>query len=920
MTTRWLRIGRLRLRSLWNRRRVEDELGEELTAYFEARVAQGRAAGLDMAAARAAAQRDLGSAPAIADRCREAWGVRLLDELAQDVRYGVRMLARQPIFTVTAALSLAVCLGANTAIFTVANRLLFAAPAGVSEPGELVEISPSIGGRTFAEPLVAWEDYVEIRRGVTRLEGVYGYEIELRPMSLVDASGSERIFGTPVTNNYFALLGVRPALGRLFDPGDSEDEGAAPLVVLSHRFWTQRFHADPRVLGRTIRLTRQTFTVIGVAPDGFKGLSMLVPDVWIPAGMANAVTGATRPNSERGQRFMVGGRLKPEATAGQAAGEIEAIGRAIALERGRTAPKSVAVPPGMPGFVDQRGEWGLRLSAWSPIPRVMRLLVAGFMSVLLALVSIVLGIACANVAGVLLARATTRRREIAVRLAIGAGRTRLIRQLLTETTLLFALGGAAGLLLARLMTSLLVARLPELPVPIDTSFPLDGHVLAFTAVLSLVAAVACGLTPALRASRADVVSALKDDAMAPPDRWRLRSAFVVAQVAFSLLLVASAGLFVRSLERTTTLNHSFDPEGVEIASLDFSAAGYTAATGRALALSLLDRVRQIPGVAAASLAYLPPGTGAEMFCCGVTAPGVTMPAGQDFFMPTWNVVEPGYFATLRLPIVEGRDFNAADREGSQAVAVVDTVTAKRLWPGQSAIGRQLVWRKGGNLVARGQTPSFATHPLTVVGVVASLGGGRRGDEPTLAVYLPLQQEYRARMWLLARATQGQRLAAEMRAALSSLDAALPILSSRRLADTPSPGVVQLKLSASVAGAVGTIGVVLAAIGLYGLTAFVVARRTREIGVRIALGAEGRHVLRIVLREGMTLVTLGSAIGLFLAAGAGKLMARNFFGARALDIGVFGGAAALLLLVGLAACYVPARRATRIDPIVALRQD
>ena len=710
----------------------------------------------------------------------------------------------------------------------------------------------------------------------------------------------------------------------MFGTGDREEDGASPLVVLSHRFWTRRFDADPRVIGQTIVLTRQPFTVIGVAPEGFKGLSLLVPDVWIPSGMVGLMgeSGSTRPTAEGGPAMIVGARLKPGVTIGRAAGEMDAIGRALAREQARSAPGGMVAPPGGgSGFADVRGEWSLRLGSWTPIPRLLRLPVAGFMTVLLALVSLVLAIACANVAGVLLARATARRREIAVRLAIGAGRGRLIRQLLTETLLLFSLGGAAGLLLTRAMTSLLVTQLPSLPVPVDVSFPLDFRVAAFTAGLSLLAAIASGLVPALHASRADVVTALKDDAMALPDRMRLRSAFVVAQVALSLVLVASAGLFIQSLRRTTTLNQSFDPDGVEVAALDLALGGYTSTTGRAFVQALRERVRRAPGVQAASLAYLLPGGGIEAFCCGVTVPGVSPPHGQQAFMPMFNVVEPGYFATLRLPMVEGRDFDVSDRDGSKRVAIVDETTARRLWPGQSALGRQLLWSSAGNLMARGETgPTTVLTPLEVVGVVSALAGRPRGDEPPLAVYLPLQQEYRGRLSLVARGTQGQRLAAELRSALSSIDPNLPILGSYTLADQAGPVVLQLKVSASVSGGVGIVGMVLAAIGIYGVTAYVVARRTREIGVRIALGAERGHVIAIVLREGMSLVAIGSAVGLLLALGAGKLMMRQFYGARWVDFGILGGALTLIALVGLIACYVPARRATRIDPIAALRQE
>jgi predicted permease len=732
------------------------------------------------------------------------------------------------------------------------------------------------------------------------------------------------VFGTPVTSNYFSLLGVRPAAGRLFGVGDREEDGASPFVVLSHQFWARRFGADPRVIGQRIVLTRQPFTVIGVAPEGFKGLSLLVPDVWIPSGMVRLMgeSGSTRPTAEGGPAMIVGARLKPGVSVGQAAGEMDAIGRAIARERGRSSPLGIVAPPGaVSGFAEVRGEWNLRLGSWTPIPRLMRLPVAGFMTVLLALVSLVLAIACANVAGVLLARATARRREIAVRLAIGAGRGRLVRQLLTETLLLFSLGGATGLLFARIMTSLLVTQLPSLPVPVDVSLPLDLRVAAFTAGLSLISAIASGLVPALHAARADVVTALKDDAMALPDRTRLRSAFVVAQVALSLVLVASAGLFIQSLQRTTTLNQSYDPDGVEVATLDLALGGYTSATGRAVAQALRERVRRSPGVQAASLAYLLPGGGAEAFCCGVTVPGVPPPQGQQAFMPMFNVVEPGYFATLRLPLVEGRDFDVSDRDGSKRVAIVDETTARRLWPGQSALGRQVLWSASGNLMARGSSgPTTVLTPLEVVGVVSALAGRPRGDEPPLVVYLPLQQEYRARLSLIARGTQGQRLAAELRSALSSIDSNLPILSSRTLADQAGPVALQLKVSASVSGSVGVVGMVLAAIGIYGVTAYVVTRRTREIGVRIALGATRGDIIAIVLREGMSLVAVGSAVGLLLALGVGKLMMRQFYGARWVDLGVLSGALTLIVLVGLVACYVPARRATRVDPIAALRQE
>jgi predicted permease len=703
---------------------------------------------------------------------------------------------------------------------------------------------------------------------------------------------------------------VSAAAGRLFGPGDSEREGASPIVVLSHRFWTRRFNADPSVVGQTFRLNGQAFTVVGVASESFQGTNVLAPDVWVPAGMTQTL----RPGSSlQWMQVLMGGRLKPGISLRQAAAEIDLIGSAVyqrrpPLERlGRPATSTVP---------------GLSLMTASPLPGPFRILVGGFLALLMGLVSMVLVIACANLAGVQLARASARRREIAVRLAIGAGRGRLIRQLLTETLLLFVLGGVAGLLLARLMTSLVVALLPAFPVPVGLSLPLDTHVVAFTAGLTFVAAVLSGLAPALQASKADVVSALKDEAQGSSERLRLRNAFVIVQVAFSLLLVVAAGLLGRALARVTVVDRGFDARAIELATIDLSQAGYTDTTGPAFARQLLERVRQLPVVQSATMADRAPMPGVirGMFGEGLTVPGVTPPNGQPFFMANWTIVEPGYFKTLRIPLVAGRDFSHSDRAGEPSVVIVPEATARTLWPGQNAVGKYMLWQTGQRKGL--SAPSLPPKSLLVVGVAKDLtASGPRGETASLEAYVPLQQRYTPEITIIARAMHGQRIVNDVRAIVESTDPNLPVLTVRTLEEElTGPVEVQLRVAASVSGSVGIVSLLLAAIGIYGVTAYVASRRTREIGIRLALGAQRAEVLGMILRQGMVLVGIGSAIGLLLAAAGSGMLTRLLFGVPPIDPVTFGGATLLFAIIGLAACYVPARRAARVDAMVALRYE
>jgi predicted permease len=765
----------------WFRRSsgLRDRIDDEVRLHLELRVERLMDGGLSRDEATATARLEFGNPVVIRERTLDMWRYATMEVFLQDVRYGLRLLGRNPVFALTAALSLAIGIGANTTVFSVANRLLLMQPAAVETPDRLIDIAPTMDGGRFVEPVLPYSMYLEIGRRATTLDSVYGYQLQPQPMSLAGDGGAERIFTTSVTPNYFAALGVRASIGRLFDAPDVEQSDA--IAVLDHGFWRRRFNGDPSIVGRPVQLNGRPFTIVGVAPEGFHGLTVVVADLWLPISTASGPPLV---------QMVVGARLRDGVSVRQAGAEMEAVSRALA----RDLP-TAQLPPGM----QRIGSRGLGVAKASAVPPVLRTPITAFLALLTGIVSIVLVIACANIAGVLLARASARRREIAVRLAIGAGRFRLVRQLLTETLLLFALGGAAGVALARLMTSMLVAALPALPVPLDLSLPLDRTVLLFTAGLSLVAAVLSGLVPALQSSKSDVVSALKIDDQGPSDRLRLRSAFVVAQVAFSILLVVGAGLFVRALQRTSSVEIGFDPRGVEVAYLDLGLGGYTSASGRVFVRELQERLRGLSGVQDATLAISVPSEAARRVVGGLRETKGTMtaaPPEPSQEQTSSNIVAPGYFSTLRIPILAGRDFTAADREGSQRVAIVSEAEARDQWPGENPIGQTLRWTDFG---ARG-----AQVDLLVVGVVPDLKTNGRGKDRPI-VYLPLQQNYRPEFVVLARTTHGQRVTSEIRALLASMNPNLPVVSSRTLDDESSPGLTQLRVSASVSGAVGLVG-------------------------------------------------------------------------------------------------------------------
>ncbi|HET7619967.1 MAG TPA: ABC transporter permease [Vicinamibacterales bacterium] len=812
----------------------------------------------------------------------------------KDVRYAARLLARSPLFAATAALSLAIGIGANTAIFSVASALLLRPLPGLSDAAGLVDIGRTQNGRGFDN--TSYPNYADVRERVTTLTDVYAIRLEPQPMSLAGNGGAERVYGTAVSGNYFSVLGTQPVRGRFFTDAD-DTIGSAPATVISYELWQRRFAADPAIVGRTVTLTNEPFTVIGIAPRGFQGTTLLRTDVWVTLhqGMRSGPSGTDMFTNRRAVWLLMGGRLKPGVTLTQADAELRAIGTTLAREypaenegRGLTAAAS-AVVPGRVNYV------------------------AAFLGLLMAIVGLILLIACVNVAGMLLARAAARRREIAVRLAVGAGRARLVRQFLTETIVLFAAGGALGLLLSRWLTSLLLALLPQLPIPIGIEIATDWRVVLFAVAMCLAAALLAGLAPALQASRASLVPSLKaeglDDGLS---RLRLRNAFVVGQITLSLLLVIAAGLFLRALGHAVAIQPGFDARNVDVVAVDLSLGGYGQVEGLTFADELVRRTAALPGVRSAVLAVDLPLDGSRMGFGDLQLPGTPRQSGPRRGAPIdWNIVTPGFFRTLDVRLLRGRDFTSADAAGAPRVAILNEAAAHQYFGDADPLGRQL------EIV----TPFGDDHRerVTIVGVADNAQFVSLGDTTSPYVYVPLAQQYFARLSLVVK-TAGATAIPSIRTLMREMNPNLPVTSAMPLTDITALGLIPQRIAAAVAGTLGLVGLLLAAIGIYGVTSYAVSRRTREIGIRIALGADRRGVVAIVLRQALVLTAIGLVIGLAFGAAAAQLLRSLLFGISAVDPLTFGGAAVLFVVVALAASYIPARRATRLDPVTALRSE
>ncbi|MFY9569777.1 MAG: ABC transporter permease [Blastocatellia bacterium] len=818
--------------------------------------------------------------------------------LWQDLRFGLRMLGKSPGFTAVGVLMLSLGIGANTAIFSLINAILLR-PLPVTEPSQLLSLS-LVKTQGSGLGLFSYPDFEDFRDKNEVLTGLAAHRFA--PMSFSSNADhterrNERIWGYLVSGNYFEVLGINAALGRTFLPDEDRTPGAHPVVVLSHACFTRRFGADPGVVGQNIILNGHSFTVVGVAPEGFTGTERIfTPEVWAPSMMQSWIDPRSGGLSDRGSKqWFTVGRLK----AGVSRRQAEAAMTALSLELGHAYPDTnegmtIQVTP--PGLV---------------IPEA-RASALGLAGLLMTTVGLVLLIACANLAGLLLARATERRKEIAIRLALGASRGRIVRQMLTESLLLATAGGALGLLVAVWSVNLLMAFRPALDLAVTVDLTLDWRVLSFTFLLSMLTGVLFGLIPALQATRTDLVPALKDEMVAGYRRSLLRNGLIVAQVALSSVSLITAGLILRSLQQAQMLGPGFESEHTIVMSVNLTLQGYDEAGGQEFYRRLVARAESLPGVRSASLTNFLP-LSLHYVGAGIHIEGQAPARGADVPEAMQSSVALNYFSTMGIPLLAGRDFTARDREDAPLVAIVNETFARRFWPGQSAIGKR--FNMGG-----GENPLIEVIAVAKDGKYFSLV-----EAPRPFVYRPLLQSSIGGAnndgTLIVRTGADPGVMIDtLRAEIQSLDANLPVFNANSLTEHLKLSLFPLRVGAACVASFGMLALMLAVIGIYGVMSYTVNQRTREIGIRMALGATQRTVLVMIAREGIRLSAIGLVLGFASALALTRLMSSMFSGVNSTDARTFAGVSLFLVMAVLAACYLPARRATKVDPIVALRYE
>ena len=822
-------------------------------------------------------------------------------DLLQDARFALRWMRRSPGFAVTAIASIAIAIGIYTALFAVVDALLLRPMPGRNAERLVSIYTSGSDGEPWSS--TSHPDLIDLREQNAVFDDVAGHCAMFAVVSQADRS--RLTLGEIVTGNYFQVLGIHAALGRTLQPADDRP-GADRVAMVSHGYWQRELGAAGDAVGRTIRLRGQPYTIVGVAPREFTGvLPILSPEVWVtttqvdevePAGIIDAVPspGAKTRLERRGYRWMfVTGRLKEGVRIEQARANVDTVMSGLVTTYAQTnkdrrmslvATRDVRLHPA--------ADKGLGLAA-------IGLMVA---------VGLVLIVACANVAGMLLARAAARQKEISVRLAIGATRGRLIRQLVTESVLLSLFGAAGGLLIASWLTRAVTSLDLPIPVPLSLDIRIDARVLAFSVMVSLLSGVLAGIMPALRASSTDLSSAMKGGAGGTRGgrlRWSARDTMVAAQIAVTAVLVVTAGLLGRSLLAMQRADVGFRTGGVAVVSTDPGMLRYDDARAQQFYVQALERIRALPGVDSVALAVRLPFSinfHVEQF----HVPGV--PSPQDRGFPIQNTrVSPEYFATLGIPIVEGRAFNAGDTPKSPPVIVVNETLARRYWPGQSAVGKRLHIR------------SVSGPALEIVGVAADHKISSVGETPQPYVHFAHTQQFNSAQIILAR-TRGDasQLLGEMRQELLALEPNLAFLDNQTMDAQVALTMFPARATAWLVSAVGAIGLLLAAIGLYGVIAYAVSRRTREIGTRMALGARKSQVVGLIMRHGFVVAGIGLVVGLLLAAAAVRAIGGVLYGITAADPVAWAAATVTMLATASLANLIPALRAARVDPMQALR--
>jgi predicted permease len=816
--------------------------------------------------------------------------------LWQDVRYAFRMLDKSPLLTFVVILTLALGIGANTAIFGLVNGLLLR-PLPVKSPEQIMVLAAQVQGDTLGIFTFSYSELVDLRKQADAFSDLFASQVNLGGLSY-GGKANQFVYGY-VTGNYFSGLGLQPALGRLFLPAEAEAGGKDPYIVLGYDFWQKRFGGDPGVVGKQALLDGQEATIIGVSPKGFQGTNFALNlDGYVPLNMVPAQDAATLWNDRTARSLVVLARLKPGVTLQQAQSSMNVVMARLA-EQYPATDKGISVH-----IVPER------LARPQPFPNNIVPFIAG---VFLALAGLVLLLACMNVANILLVRATMRQREMAIRAAMGANRWRLIRQMLTESILLALFGGVGGLTMGVWASGAVASILPVGRLPIRIDFGFDWRVFTYAMAAALFTGAIVGLWPAVRAGRTDVNTVLQSGGRgdtAGVSRHRLRSVLVVAQVAGSLVLLIVAGLFVRSLIRAQHAYMGFDADHVLNLTLDPREVGYDDARTKTFYHDLEARVRALPGVQSASLAYSVP-MGAVQDGGTVYIEGQPPTAGQPPPIVIFNHVDEPYFDTMRVPLLRGRAFRENDNDKAPLVAVINQAMAQQFWPNQEPIGKRFSLKS-------------ATGPFVeVVGLAADGKYIFIGWDKKPYFFVPLAQNFSAYRTLQVRSSlPPESMIAQMQNEVRALDPNMPVsdVQTMRQSLAGGNGFFIFQVGAILAASMGLLGLTLAVVGVYGVVSFAASQRTREIGIRMALGAGRPDILRLVLQQGLALVIVGVLSGMVLAWALTRSMATILVGVSPTDALTYATAALLLAAIGFWACYAPARRAMQLDPMVALRYE
>jgi macrolide transport system ATP-binding/permease protein len=813
----------------------------------------------------------------------------------QDLKYGVRMLAKAPGITAVAVMALALGIGANAAIFSGVSAFLFR-PLPVPQASQLVRPFETTDDRGTTDSF-SYADFVDYREQSTSFEGLVAEDMTQAAISAQNQN--DVIWGQVVSGNYFEVLQIKPAQGRSFSADEDQTAGAKPVVIVSHSLWQGRLGSDPAVIGKTIDLNNRPYTVIGVAPEFFKGTKFgLMMDFWAPMAMAEELRRDPGLLKERGSHWMnIFGRLKPGVSRAQASAEMSTI--AQRLNEAYPDDRARATRAEVKTEIDGR---------WGDASAVMK----SGSAIAMAVVGFILLIACANVANLLLARAAARRKEIGVRLALGASRARLIRQLLTESLLLSVLGGGVGLLLGYWVTGLMQGFVPELPYNMANDFfALDRLALIFTLVVSLATGLVFGLAPAWHASNPDIIPVLKGDSGEGQKRSRftLRNSLVVAQVTLSLVVLVCGGLFIKSFRNAQRMDPGFDTRGVLLVSLNPELIGYDEEQTKNFFRQIVARASSLPGVQAASVGRLVPLSDSSNSNGPILKEGETLAPGSSGRSIFNNVVSPGHFKTLRIPLLAGRDFDDRDRKGAQRVVIVNERMAQMLWPGENAVGKRIF------------VGSASVNPLEVIGVAKTGKYRALAENPRPYYYSPMEQRGPGGMTLIVRTNGDPRsLVGAIRKEVESLDRRIPLFAIKTMDEHMKWPLWAPNMAATLALAFALVALLLSAVGLYSVMAYIVSQRTREVGIRMALGARRADVLRLITGQGMKLAALGIGIGFVLSLALSRVLSSVLIGVSAYDVTIFLAVPVLLGAVAFVACLVPARRATKIDPLKALRYE